>query len=122
MLMAPNFPVRLTSNYDDFNKDFPDADAPSLVKDRRFQGRVFTSADASTVAGYVRTYADGGRKHAFLVLSTSQDEYLRAYSIAPSQAMASLDAALGSSSSWSLFYRNRDVVIYELRSPEVDGP
>ena len=81
-----------------------------------------TRADASTVAGYVRTYADGGRKHAFLVLSTSQEEYLRAYSIAPSQAMASLDTALGSSSSWSPYYRNRDVVIYELRSPEVDGP
>jgi hypothetical protein len=109
VLVAPNFPTKLASNYGSFNRNRTAVDI-TLVGDPQFINRL----DGSTlpeVETYVRSL---GTRTNYLVISDQMKTYTDYFGVMPQGAMNSLDSALRTSVNWQVFYQAPGVTIFRL--------
>ena len=112
LLGSPNFPTRLSSNYDQFVMN-PNATDPSFI-DPRLWGRVLSVNDLPILEDKIRSYQADGATAGYVVLSTSQANAAELFGILPQGSLASLEQALLDSSDWTVFYRDPDTIIFKL--------
>jgi hypothetical protein len=113
-IATPYFPVRPAGNYDSFI--VPAQAEPNLTGFPRFQNRVLTARDLPDIEHLMATY-EGRARAGYLVISTGMKVDSQVFQVLPPGSLDSLDAALAASPHWQPFYRNDDVVIYELVRP-----
>jgi hypothetical protein len=111
VLVAPNFPTKLTGNYGSFNRGHVSVDI-SLAGDPVFTGTLGGSR-LPDVETYIRQL---GYATNYLVVSKAMAQYTDYFGTEPAGSMASLETALRLSSDWTLFYQGPDVAIFKLRS------
>jgi hypothetical protein len=110
LLSSPYFPTRLAANYDEFVINDNGSD-PNFI-DVDMWGRILGADDLPMLEDKIASY---GATTGYLVLSTSQSEVARLYGILPEGSFASLEQALLNSPNWSVFYRNSDTIIFQLK-------
>ena len=110
MLSGPDFPIRQGKNYDRFLGPKGDDD-PNLLAANTLRYRRLGPADLPTVISLIEAYARNG----FLVFSSSQMEYASVFGLTPPGQLANLERAVAGSPRFRLWYRNKDVRIYQLR-------
>jgi hypothetical protein len=108
VLMARNFPTRLTGNYGDFNKGRTMDVA--LIDDPVFINRI-NGAELPVIEEYIRHL---GTRDNYLVVSTQMAEYTDYFGMLPEGSTASLESALRTSTNWFPFYQGDGVAIYQL--------
>jgi hypothetical protein len=112
ILAAPYFPARIAGNYDRFIVT-TEAE-PTLTQFPRFRHRFLTARDLPDIESLPTPY---GARSAYLVISTGMKVDSHVFQFLPDGSLDSLSRALAASPNWRTFYRNRDVVIYELLKP-----
>jgi hypothetical protein len=111
ILAAPNFPARLSGDYDRFNTGL--ARDPDLVTGAGLTDVMLSDAYLPLIERYVRSFP--GSTH-YLVISDGMRRYATYFDALPDGCLDRLDETLRVSPQWTVFYRNPDVVIYELRA------
>ncbi|HET6481409.1 MAG TPA: hypothetical protein VFG35_15435 [Actinoplanes sp.] len=109
VLVAPNFPTKLTDNYGEFNKGHVSVDI-SLIGDPLFTGNL-NGKRLPDIETYIR---DMNYPTNYLVVSDAMDDYTDYFGTADDNAMKSLDTALRASSDWQVFYQGPGVAIFKL--------
>jgi hypothetical protein len=109
VLAAPNFPTRLTATYDQFNRGLPHD--PDLISGAGLVDVRLTDAYLPLIERYVRSIPGTTR---YLVISDGMRRYAAYFGVLPDGSLDQLDATLAAAPQWTVFYRNPDVVIYEL--------
>jgi hypothetical protein len=109
ILAAPNFPARVTATYDRFNPGL--AYDPDLVTGAGLTGVMLGDAYLPLVERFVGSYPGPTR---YLVISDGMRRYAEYFGALPAGSLDRLDESLGAARRWTVFYRNEDVVIYEL--------
>ncbi len=109
VLVAPNFPTKLTGNYGSFNKGHVSVDI-SLIGDPLFTGNL-TGSRLPDIETYIR---DMNYPTNYLVVSDAMDDYTDYFGNNPDNAMQGLDAALRASPNWTVFYQGPGVAIFQL--------
>jgi hypothetical protein len=112
MLASPQFPVRLTSNYEQFQLAIGESDPNLLVIAPSLRHRMFGARDVPVVAEVLRDYS-GGRP-AFLVVSQNGKVYSDVFDLLPRGSLDRLQRALARSKRFRIWYRNNDTTIYRL--------
>jgi hypothetical protein len=112
ILATPYFPVRIAGNYDNFF--VTTRPEPTLTDFPPFRHRFLTARDVPEIEALTAPY--GGRS-TYLVISSQMKVASHVFQLLPDGSLDSLSRALAASPDWRLFYRNRDVVIYELAKP-----
>jgi hypothetical protein len=111
MTATPNFPTKVSGNYDEFQLPSGGDIVPDIASDPDYDPDTLTEPALQEFLEQTLTeLPDGGK---YLVLSRSQEVYGRAYGTVPPGVLQELDAALGESDQWRQFYRNSDAVLYE---------
>jgi hypothetical protein len=116
ILVAPNFPTKLTDNYGSFNKGHVSVDI-SLVGDPLFTGSL-NGGRLKDIETYIRAM---NYKTNYLVVSDAMDSYTDYFGTEPDNAMKSLDTALRASADWKVFYQGPGVAIYQLVGSSATG-
>jgi hypothetical protein len=109
VLVAPNFPTKLTGNYGQFNQGHVSVDI-SLIGDPLFTGSI-DGGRLPDVENYIREMSYPTN---YLVVSDAMDDYTDYFGTADDNAMQSLDNALRASANWRAFYQGPGVAIYQL--------
>jgi hypothetical protein len=112
MLASPQFPVRLASNYEQFQLAIGESDPNLLVVEPSLRGRMFGARDVPVIAEVLRDY--GGGRPAFLVVSRNGKVYSDVFNLLPGGSLDRLERALQRSSRFRVWYRNDDTTIFEL--------
>ena len=112
MLASPQFPVRLASNYEEFQLAIGESDPNLLVVEPSLRGRMFGAREVPVIAKVLRDY--GGGRPAFLVVSRNGKVYSDVFDLLPTGSLDRLEAALERSSRFRVWYRNDDTTIFEL--------
>jgi hypothetical protein len=115
LLGSPDFPTRIAANYEEFARGANDTD-PNFLANTHLWGRMLGAADLPILANMIRYWRKGEVSTGYLVLSTSQSNTATLFGILPEGSFASLEQALLNSPNWSVFYRNSDAIIFQLRS------
>ncbi|GAA0510045.1 hypothetical protein Ade02nite_52880 [Paractinoplanes deccanensis] len=116
ILVAPNFPTKLTGNYGSFNKGHVSVDI-SLVGDPLFTNTL-SGARLPEIETYIRAM---NYKTNYLVVSEAMDAYTDYFGTEPDNAMASLEKALRASPDWKVFYQGPGVAIFQLVGSSAAG-
>lgn len=109
VLVAPNFPTKLSGNYGSFNQGHVSVDI-SLIGDPLFTGSL-DGGRLPDIENYIREMSYPTN---YLVVSDAMDDYTDFFGTAGDNAMQSLDTALRASSNWQVFYQGPGVAIYQL--------
>jgi hypothetical protein len=112
MLASPQFPVRLASNYEEFQLAIGESDPNLLVVEPKLRHRMLGARDVPVIAEVLRDY--GGGRPAFLVVSRNGKAYSDVFDLLPSGSLDRLERALARSRRFRVWYRNDDTTIYEL--------
>jgi hypothetical protein len=112
MLASPQFPVRLASNYEQFQLAIGESDPNLLVVEPSLRGRMFGAREVRVIAKVLRDY--GGGRPAFLVVSRNGKVYSDVFDLLPTGSLDRLEGALERSSRFRVWYRNNDTTIFEL--------
>jgi hypothetical protein len=112
VMLAPNFPSKLTANYGSFN--IGRTVDVALVSDPAFAARL-AAVGLPAVEENIR---DLRTRDNYLVVSRQMTRYTDYFGLLPEGTTRSLQRALGLSSRWQVFYRGADVTIYQLIPPE----
>jgi hypothetical protein len=118
MLASPQFPVRLASNYEQFQLAIGESDPNLLVIKPSLRHRMFGDREVPIIAEVLRDY--GGGRPAFLVVSRNGKVYSDVFDLLPRGSLDRLQRALTRSKRFRVWYSNTDTTIYELvmaRSP-----
>jgi hypothetical protein len=108
VLVAPNFPTKLTANYDSFNRGEPVDIA--LVRDPELSGYL-DGTRMEVMEQYIRNL---GARDNYLVVSTQTAAYTTYFGLLSSGAAQNLEQALRSSPQWEPFYSGDGVSIFHL--------
>jgi hypothetical protein len=108
VLLAPNFPTKLTANYGSFNVGRT-VDV-ALISEPEFIDRL-NSSRLPAVEQYLRNL---DTRENYLVVSTQMTRYTDYFGLLPRGSTRSLEEALRLSTRWQVFYRGTGVTIYEL--------
>ncbi len=111
LLAGPNFPVRLTGDYNDFRGQGSGADS-SLLSDPAFGGARLPGVTAAQVAAKLRGLA----VQPYLVFAAGEVAYARAYGLAPPGALAALEAKVDRSPFFTRVYDSPTTRIYRLKA------
>ena len=115
--LAPNTPERLTARYVPLAETDPPAFDHVVLRDPAFRERLLGRRDVARLARWV----DGvGARRSYVVLTPSQEQYLRLYGAARPESVARLRAALDRSPDFAVAYRSGDARVY-LRTPTLSG-
>jgi hypothetical protein len=117
VLAAQNAPTRLAANYEEFNLP-PSARDPDLLTEGQLQHTNLAGPRALKSINEFMATRNGAAK--YLIITDSMDKYANYYGYLPSGSFAALDKALGRTAGWSVFYRNRSMVIYRFTSDRPD--
>jgi len=109
ILATPNFPARVTGDYDRFNAGL--AYDPDLVTGAGLTDVKLNDAYLPLVERFVRSQPGSTR---YLVISDGMRRYAEYFDALPDGSLDLLDETLTAAPQWTVFYRNADVVIYEL--------
>lgn len=109
LLSAPGFPYKYGSSYPQFRGPEGDAD-PNLLSARLLRHRRLGVDDVANVVSVIKQYSSAG----YIAFSKEQTAYAEVFRLTPPGAMSSLEAAIGRSPDFRLWYGNRDARIYEL--------
>ena len=121
MLASPQFPVRLDSNYEQFQLAIGESDPNLLVVEPSLRKRMFGPREVPIVAEVLHDY--GGGRPAFLVVSRNGKTYSDVFDLLPRGSLDRLERALERSSRFRVWYRNADTTIYQLvQSRPAQGP
>jgi hypothetical protein len=116
LLASPQFPIRLASNYEQFQLAVGESDPNLLAVKRSLRHRMLDARDLPVVAKVMRAHSQGGP--AFLVVSKNGKAYSDVFNLLPAGSLDRLELALGRSREFRVWYRNDDATIYQL----VDAP
>jgi hypothetical protein len=109
LLATPDFPGRISANYDQFNRSVAMGE-PDLVTGARLTGML--NGDAIPA---IKHFADSFQgTTTYLVISDEMRRQAAYFGYLPSGSLDALDAALAQAPQWTVFYRNADVIIYQL--------
>jgi hypothetical protein len=111
VLVAPNFPTKLSGNYGSFNRGHVSVDY-SLVGDPLFTGTLSASR-VTDVETYIRALKYTTN---YLVVSDAMADYTDYFGTEPAGTMAALDTALRASPDWTVFYQASGVTIFQLKT------
>ncbi len=109
VLATPDFPSRLTANYDQFNTTVAVGE-PDLVTGAKLHG-VLGIDSLPAIASFARSF---NGTTAYLVISDQMQRQAQYFGYLPDGSLAALAVALDQDPQWSIFYRNAGVVIYQL--------
>jgi hypothetical protein len=109
VLIAPNFPTRLTGNYGAFNVGRP-VDL-ALTYDDTWLTRV----DAKHLPDLELKLERLGTADNYLVVSRQMNAYVTYFGLLPKTSIPSLEGAVRASSRWRVFYSGPGVTIYEFK-------
>ncbi|NMO56627.1 hypothetical protein HH310_36325 [Actinoplanes sp. TBRC 11911] len=109
VLVAPNFPTKLTANYGSFNRGHVDVDI-ALVGDPEFTGSL-SAARLPDIESYIRNLHYDTN---YLVVSQAMARYTDYFGTEPPGTMAALDSAMRASPDWHVFYQAPGVTIFQL--------
>lgn len=115
MLATPYFPARLAANYDHYTA--PAQNDPYLTEFPYLRDRTFTASDLPDIESLMEKYEHGRSGSGYLAITSTMKAYSDTFQVLPRGSLDRLDAALGASPAWRVFYRNRDAVIYQLVRP-----
>jgi hypothetical protein len=115
MPVAPNFPTRYGPRYDLFVAGT--GDRPNLLRIPQFRYRPL---GASTIPAIIRETTKYS-PNAYLVFSTSMENYARIFRLTPPGAIHNLEVAIARSPRFRLWYGNSDARVYELVRPRRSG-
>jgi hypothetical protein len=107
VLAEANFPTRLSARYPVFAGG-PNSDL-NLVDHLDLVGHPLDGADLLTIEGYFRSLAP---EPAFLVISPSMAHFAHFFGYLPDGAMDNLRATVAKSPNFTVYYQNRDAVVY----------
>lgn len=108
VLVAPNFPTKLTANYGSFNKGMP-VDV-ALVRDPQLTGYL----DGTRLSGMEQYLRSLGARDNYLVFSTQTTVHTTYFGLLPEGATRSLEEAVRRSPQWRPFYLDQGVSIFRL--------
>ncbi len=111
VLVAPNFPTKLTANYGSFDRGEP-VDV-ALVRDPELTGYL-NGTRMEVMEQYIRNL---GARDNYLVVSAQTTAYTNYFGMLPEDATQSLENALRSSPDWEPFYQGAGVSIFHLIPP-----
>jgi hypothetical protein len=109
VVAAPNFPTKLTGDYNRFNTRLTAVDI-SLVGDPIFTGDL-DAQRVPEVETYVRAL---GTRTNYLVVSDAMAAYTDYFGMLPAGSMASLAAGLRASPGWTVFYQVPGITVFRL--------
>jgi hypothetical protein len=112
MLASPQFPVRLASNYEQFQLAIGESDPNLLVVEPSLRRRMLGPREVPIIAEVLHDY--GGGRPAFLVVSRNGKVYSDVFDLLPSGSLDRLERALERSSRFRVWYRNDATTIFEL--------
>jgi hypothetical protein len=108
---AEDFPTRVGARYTLMQ---PKSDVPALIgpepETHAFENRPLGAAQLPAIVATIHRYSRSG----FIVFASTGYEYATVHALAPPGALASLEGAVATSSSFRLWYASRDAQIYEL--------
>jgi hypothetical protein len=108
VLVAPNFPTKLTATYGSFDRGEP-VDV-ALVRDPELTGYL-NGTRMEVMEQYIRNL---GARDNYLVVSRQTTAYTTYFGMLPAGATQSLENALRSSPQWEPFYQDHGVSIFHL--------
>jgi len=108
VLVAPNFPTKLTANYGAFDRGQP-VDV-ALVRDPELTGYL-NGTRTEVLEQYIRNL---GARDNYLVLSAQTTAYTTYFGMLPDGSTQSLENAIRLSPHWELFYAGDGVAIFHL--------
>jgi hypothetical protein len=113
LFVSPNFPNRLTARY--ARLQIPgDTYAPVLADDKEVRERGVGPEDATAVE---RLLNENGAAHSYVVLSPSEERYVRLYGLLPPHgSLAGLERGLLASGDFRVVYRSGGARIFEYLS------
>jgi hypothetical protein len=120
MLASPQFPIRVTSDYDQFQLTVGESDPNLLSVKRSLRHRMFGAREVPVIAEVMRSY--GRNKSAFLVVSHNGKIYSDVFDLLPRGSLDRLELALSRSKRFRVWYRNDDATIYQLVPPRAARP
>jgi hypothetical protein len=109
VLAGPDFPLRVSGNYDAFRGPKSDDD-PNLLAATTLRNRPLGQADVPIAISIIHQYARNG----YLVFSKSETEYASLFRLSPPGQLANLERAVARSPFFRLWHRTPDTRIYEL--------
>ncbi len=112
MLASPQFPVRLASNYEQFQLAIGESDPNLLVIQPSLRHRMLGTREVPIIAEVLRDY--GGGRPAFLVVSRNGKVYSDVFDLLPRGSLDRLQLALARSKRFRVWYSNNDTTIYQL--------
>ncbi len=112
MLASPQFPVRMASNYEQFQLAIGESDPNLLVVEPSLRHRMLGAREVPVIAEVLRDY--GGGRPAFLVVSRNGKIYSDVFDLLPRGSLDRLELALARSKRFRVWYRNGDTTIYQL--------
>jgi hypothetical protein len=115
MLASPQFPVRLASNYEQFQLAIGESDPNLLVIEPTLRHRMLGGREVPVIAEILRDY--GGGRPAFLVVSRNGKVYSDVFDLLPRGSLDRLERALARSKRFRVWYRNDDTTVFELVGP-----
>jgi hypothetical protein len=108
MPAAPNFPTRYGPRYDLFVAGA--GDRPNLMRLPQFRYRPLGASAIPAIIRETTKYSP----NAYLVFSTSMENYARIFRLTPPGAIHDLEVAIARSPRFRLWYGNQDARVYEL--------
>jgi hypothetical protein len=109
VLVAPNFPTKLSADYGSFNRGHVSVDI-ALVGDPQFTGNL-TGSRLIEVEQYIEAMRYSTN---YLVVSSAMEAYTDYFGVEPQGWEASLEQALRQSADWTVFYQDDGVTIFKL--------
>jgi hypothetical protein len=107
VMVAGNFPTRLTANYDVFAPG-PNGDHALLTADKGLLGLKLTEADLPKINSYF-----DNKTPSYLVFSPAMSKYLHYFGYAPDGLIERLQTTISGSPNWRVYFQNHDVTIYK---------
>ena len=120
LLASPQFPIRLTSNYDQFQLTVGESDPNLLAVKRSLRHRMLGAREVPVIAEVMRSYNQN--RSAFLVVSHNGKIYSDVFDLLPRGSLDQLELALSRSTRFRVWYRNDDATIYQLVAPQATRP
>jgi hypothetical protein len=108
MPVAPNFPTRYGARYELFVAGV--GDRPNLLRLPRFRYRPLGRSTIPAIIAETTKYSP----NAYLVFSTSMENYARIFRLTPPGAIHDLELAVAQSPRFRLWYGNEDARVYQL--------
>src|SRR4029453_17598280 len=120
MLASPQFPIRVTSDYDQFQLTVGESDPNLLSVNRSLRHRMLGAREVPVIAEVMRSY--GRNRSAFLVVNHNGKIYSDVFDLLPRGSLDRLELALSRSKRFRVWYRNDDATIYQLVPPQAARP